>query len=52
MIDDRFRRLSFFKDLNDEEFQKISQSCQLIELKNEGVLFNEGDAASDLYLIT
>ncbi|MBM3207870.1 MAG: cyclic nucleotide-binding domain-containing protein [Chlamydiae bacterium] len=52
MIDDRFRRLSFFKDLNDEEFQEISKVSQHMDLKNQEILFNEGDVASDLYLIT
>lgn len=45
------RGTPLFKDLYDDEIDKILSNCHVLQLQTQEKIFNEGDPGEDLYLV-
>lgn len=45
------KKIDFFSLLNNKEIEAISNSCQIITLTKENILFYEGDIANSFYIL-
>lgn len=45
------KKIDFFSLLNNKEIEAISNSCQIVTLTKENILFYEGDIANSFYIL-
>lgn len=51
MYKDILKKIDFFKLLNEEEIELINNSCKIITLNKNNILFYEGDFAKSFYIM-
>ena len=51
MYNQILKKIEFFSLLNADEIEQINNSCQIVTLNRDNILFYEGDLAKSFYIL-